>query len=267
MEGVVQLGPLVLASDRLLALVLILVFIFAMDRIAARAGTDATHVSGLALIGGIIVARISYVIVHFDAFVQDLWSAFAVWQGGFVAWPGFLAAAAIIVWRLRPPKAAITGLMALAAICGAWFIMSAVIRPDPKPMPQLPDLVSVNGKNFDAKKLSGKPYIVNLWATWCPPCQRELPMLADAARNSDVPILLVNQGEDGAKVQDYLWQTGVASDAVLIDASSMLSRSLKNGGLPVTLFVDEAGNVTETHLGEISRAGLSAQTAKIEGNR
>lgn len=266
MDGVVQLGPLALASDRLLAVVLILVFIVAMDRIAARAGKDATRVSGLALIGGIVVARLSYVVVHFEAFVQELWSVFAFWQGGFLVWPGILAAAAVIAWRMRPSKAMAKGLMALAAISCAWFITSAAIRPDPSPMPQLPPLVSVDGKRFDAKELTGKPYIVNLWATWCPPCRRELPMLADAASNSDVPILLVNQGEEGATVKDYLRQTGVASDAVLIDASSSLSRSLENGGLPVTLFIDEAGNVIETHLGEISRAALSAQTAEIEGN-
>lgn len=266
MDGVVQLGPLVIASDRLLAVTLILVFIIAMDRIAARTGEDATRVSGLALVGGIVVARFAFVAANFDVFSRDWWSVLALWQGGFLAWPGFLAAAGIIAWRIRPLAAMAGGQVALAAIGAVWFIASAVIQPDPKPMPQLPRLALVDGTAFAAEQLVGEPYVVNLWATWCPPCQRELPMLADAASVADVPILLVNQGESHATVRDYLQRNDVAPDAVLIDASATLSQSLENGGLPVTLFVDGSGNVVETHLGEISRAALLAQIAEIEGD-
>lgn len=92
-------------------------------------------------------------------------------------------------------------------------------------------------------------------------------MLAETARGSPVPILLINQGETEAVVKNYLRQTGVASEAVLLDPSAELSQILKGGGLPVTIFIDRTGNVVETHLGEVSRAALTAQIAELENDR
>src|SRR3546814_5285958 len=85
MNGVVNLGPLALATDRLLAVALLIGFLFAMDRILAREGKNAVPATGLAIVGGLIAARIAYIFQHRDAFAYDWWSAFAVWQGGFSA--------------------------------------------------------------------------------------------------------------------------------------------------------------------------------------
>lgn len=267
MHQVVKIGPIMLASDRLLAVALILAFILAMDRIVARAGKNVTGATGSALLGGIFVARLAYVVSNLDAYAQDWWSVLALWKGGFLAWPGFLGAAGILAWRMRPVGTMWRGQAVLATIGAAWFLGAAVIRPDPVPMPPLPPLTSVDGTAFASEKLMGEPYIVNLWASWCPPCRRELPMLAETASGSPVPILLINQGETEAVVKNYLRQTGVASEAVLLDPSAELSQILKGGGLPVTLFIDRTGNVVETHLGEISRAALTAQIAELENDR
>src|SRR3546814_20978773 len=95
MNGVVNLGPLALATDRLLAVALLIGFLFAMDRILAREGKNAVPATGLAIVGGLIAARIAYIFQHRDAFAYDWWSAFAVGQGGFSAWAGRAVAAGI----------------------------------------------------------------------------------------------------------------------------------------------------------------------------
>src|SRR3546814_17915761 len=92
MNGAVNLGPLALATDRLLAVALLIGFLFAVDRILARESEDAVPATGLAVVGGLIAARIAYILQHRDAFAYDWWSVFAVWQGGFSAWVGLAVA-------------------------------------------------------------------------------------------------------------------------------------------------------------------------------
>lgn len=256
MNGFVQIGPLALATDRLLAVVLILVFVTVMDRIAARAGADATRASGLALVAGVIVARLAYVQENFSAYAQDWWSALAFWQGGFNAAAGLLAAAAVIAWRMRPRAAMLQGLLLLGLVGAAWYGTSALIRPAPQPMPALPALERLDGGEVLPGSLNGKPYVINLWATWCPPCRRELPMLAEVAATSDVPILLVNQGEDADTVLRYLAIKKVSPANIVLDRKSGLSAMLESQALPATLFVDREGRIVEFHIGELSRAAL-----------
>lgn len=266
MPGIVQIGPLVMASDRLLALALIMAFLFGLERIALRHGLPA-KTGGIALAVGIVTARLAYVLAHYDAFAQDWASAFAIWQGGFTAWAGFLGAAAVVAWRVKPRPALLRSLGMLAATAGLWFAGSALLRPPPRPMPELPELVDLQGQAFASAWLEGRPHVVNLWATWCPPCRRELPMLAEEAGRAGVPVLLVSQGEASGTVAAYLRREGIADEAVLLDGGSALSRALGSTALPTTLFVDAEGRIVETHVGELSRAALADGIARIQKQR
>ncbi len=263
MPGIVQIGPLVMASDRLLALALIMAFLFGLERIALRHGLPA-KTGGIALAVGIVAARLAYVLTHYNAFAQDWASAFAIWQGGFTAWAGLLGAGAIVAWRVRPRPALLRSLGMLAAIAALWFGGSALLRPPPRPMPELPHLADLQGRAFAPGALAGRPYVINLWATWCPPCRRELPMLAEEAGRAGVPILLVSQGEDARIVRAFLKREGIAGDAVLLDRTSGLSLALGSTALPTTLFVDRQGRIVETQIGELSRAALADGIAWIE---
>ncbi len=266
----VQLGPIALAADRLVAVALILVFVMVMDRIIIRAETKAEtnaavpRITAITLIAGIVAARLMYVIQHIDSFSRDGWSVLAIWQGGFSAWAGFVVAAALIAWRLRPVPAMLQGQVLLIVLAVSWFGTAEWLRPEPKPMPDLPSLVQLDGELFDTSDLIEGPYVINLWATWCPPCRRELPMLVEAAVDSPVPILLVNQAEAAETVERFLRNEGIKSDTILIDDAGTMLQRLGSGGLPVTLFVDGSGRIVTTHLGEISRAALFDNISQIE---
>lgn len=263
MDGIVQIGPLVMATDRLLSVGLMLAFILALDRIALRSNASSLKVGTVALIAGIAAARLAFVAKHLDAFSRDWWSALAIWQGGFVAWAGILAAALAVTWMLRPVRAMVKAQAALLMLAAVWFAGSALLRPDPVPLPQLPALVHLDGRPAMAQGLAGKSHVINLWATWCPPCRRELPMLAEVAEKSSLPILLVNQGEAASIVAAYLTAQGVPGDAVLLDGGSRLSGLVGSTALPTTLFVNAEGLVVSTHVGEISRAALLEQIGEI----
>ncbi|MEW9856427.1 prolipoprotein diacylglyceryl transferase family protein [Novosphingobium sp. M1R2S20] len=264
MNEVVQLGPLALASDRLLAVGLIMGFVMALERIMARTRGDYAGVAALAVGAGIVAARLVYVAQHHDAYASDPYSILAVWQGGFSAPAGLLAAAIVIAWRLRPRRAMGQALGALAVAGVLWFTGSALLRPEPRPLPGLPPMTMIDGRPFDMENMAGRPMVINLWATWCPPCRRELPMLADIASSSTVPVILVNQGEPAEVVRNHMLGRGIPTDAILLDSGADLAQRVAAGGLPTTLFVDGQGRIVETHVGEISRAGLLTGISELE---
>ena len=71
----------------------------------------------------------------------------------------------------------------------------------------------------------GGPLVINLWATWCPPCRREMPVLENAQRmRPDVTFLFVNQAESMQSVSTYLATQGLNLDNVLFDASGRVAR-------------------------------------------
>src|SRR3546814_2279207 len=97
-----------------------------------------------------------------------------------------------------------------------------MLQPEARPLPDLPALVRMDGTELTPENLAGKPFAINLWATWCPPCRRELPMLADVAANSDIPILLANQGENRQAVADYLFASEISPRSVVLDTEMAL---------------------------------------------
>lgn len=264
MTNIVQLGPLVFAADRLLAMALLLAFTFAVKRIGERTGRDTQKVATWALVTGIVAARLVYVATHLEAYSQDWLSVFAIWQGGFNAWAGIVAAAVVLLARLGINRTSGFSVTAVAVLALAWAGGTALLSASPQSLPEMPVLATLDGGKIAPESLAGRPYVINLWATWCPPCRRELPMLAEVAANSEVPILLVNQAEPAAQVQRYLDEAGISGDAVALDQDGALMRGIGGGALPTTLFINARGQVVTTHLGEISRAALLDQIAQLK---
>src|SRR5690606_23095565 len=123
------------------------------------------------------------------------------------AWPGLVVAVllgSLLAWRdsgLRRPL----GAAVLAGVL-SWgfgtFALHAFEQGTRLPEMGLRDN---QGKPVALQDYVGKPLVVNLWATWCPPCRREMPVLAQAQQdNTDVTFLFVNQGEGERLIADFL---------------------------------------------------------------
>jgi len=149
---------------------------------------------------------------------------------------------------------------AAAALAATSLFLASAQRPLPQGL-VLHSLVDEASALDDRK---GKPFVINLWASWCPPCRREMPMLVEEAARSPVPILLVNQGEDAQRVRDWLQGQNLAPANVLLDRDQSAAAAIGSAGLPATLFVDSKGVIRELHVGEISRAALLAALRKLE---
>lgn len=119
------------------------------------------------------------------------------------------------------------------------------------------DLPCLNeARTVDTSRLAG-PAVVNLWASWCGPCRKEMPMLAEAARrNPAVRFLGINTQDRPEAAADFLARTGVTYSQ-LVDIDGLVLADTRVPGLPVTLALDADGRVVERVIGEVSGEELA----------
>lgn len=264
MGNVIHLGPLAFPLDRLAAALAIGLFLAAMGRIGGQPAGRTATVGWIAVVSGILVARLAYVIDNRDAFMSDPPSALYIWQGGFDVGPGLVAALVVLALALRA-RARWTSLATLSFLSLAWFGFAATaLHEEPRLLPRVGSIIDLDGAPVALNSRSG-PFVVNLWATWCPPCRREMPMLAEtAADNPDIPLLLLNQAERPEAIRSYAREQGIDPGLLLSDTDGSLARELEIEALPTTLFVDSGGKIVKVHPGEISRAALLAGVRELK---
>ena len=169
----------------------------------------------------------------------------------------------------RQGRWVLVALVVLAAGTAAFYASREVLAPEkpappaiqPAVIPEMrPDisLADRDGRMRALTEWSGKPAIINFWATWCAPCRREIPMLNALARDpaySEFALIgiAIDFRED---VLRYL--TGTPIDyTVLIGEQDGLDASAAFGmrslGLPYTAFIDRSGRIVTIHLGELHR--------------
>ena len=109
------------------------------------------------------------------------------------------------------------------------------------------------GPEVALDRLTGRPTVVNLWATWCGPCREEMPLLQDAhARHGEqVRFLGVDVQDDTEAARWFLDELGVDYPHA-VDADGELLRQLGIRGLPVTLALDADGRVVERAVGQLT---------------
>lgn len=214
----------------------------------------------------LMMARIAFVIQWFDIYRGSPWSMLDVRDGGFVPWAGAVAAALMAARRgwchapLRRPLAAglAAGTLAWSSVSGALSLLQQPALPQVK-------LMTLQGAPADSVALSrGKPMVVNLWASWCPPCRREMPMLVAAQeREKGVSFVFVNEGEDRSTVERYLSDGSLEPANVLLDPGARFGREVGSTALPTTLFYDAGGRLMDTHLGALSAASLADKLERL----
>jgi thiol-disulfide isomerase/thioredoxin len=166
-----------------------------------------------------------------------------------LAGAGVLAAAGGAFWYARKPTA--TPAADGADHADLWSLRFP--RPD--------------GGELVMAELRGRPLLVNFWATWCPPCIRELPEIDRFARSHAALLRVVGLAVDNLKpVQEFLQKQPLSFDIGLAGfAGTELARSLGNsaGALPFTALLDARGAVVQRKLGETHYAELQAWAGQL----
>lgn len=105
-----------------------------------------------------------------------------------------------------------------------------------------------------------KGKVVNLWASWCEPCQREFPLMANSVKSSHIVAINVNDlsvSNSGQDKADQLVALGNSSLSVWIDSNNELKTKLAIIGLPVTVAVNNQGVIVDSQIGELHQDSLS----------
>ena len=160
----------------------------------------------------------------------------------------------------------------LAALAGA-VVGNRVFAPDPpQPLAQSAQsapsltigdrrpeaaLTDLDGEQSALSEFDGRPQVINFWATWCPPCVRELPLLDQwhARRDDDgLAVLAIALESDHALVREFVEQRELALPVRLsapgtIDLSSRFGNA--RGVLPYSVLLDADGRVLAQKMGEL----------------
>lgn len=283
MPDAVALGPLLISTRVAAFVVSVFAAIWIASRLAARAGVDAPWTRRIAeggVLAGLLSARVGYVALYWSAFAPEPWTALYVWQPGYLPVAGLAGGALYVLYHLRSESVyrrlaylrslaagfAVGGTMLAAALVGiTLFPESGVAGPGDKSGDF--GLVNLDGNRVALSDLRGKGVVLNFWATWCPPCRREMPLLESAwqeYRSRNIVIVGVDIGEAPSTVRSFvdsigvtypIWTNGGPGAQDVDDTNEILNR-FGGVGLPTTVFIDASGIIKHVQIGELNRAIL-----------
>jgi peroxiredoxin len=121
--------------------------------------------------------------------------------------------------------------------------------------PAAPDfaLKDVDGKRHRLSENRGKVVLVNFWATWCPPCRREMPSMQRAwaqLKGENFEMLAINVGEDEDTIFGFTFSTGVElTFPILLDHDAQVIKAWPVIALPTSFVVDPQGRIVYRAVG------------------
>lgn len=126
--------------------------------------------------------------------------------------------------------------------------------------PAAPDfsLRDVDGVVYSLRDYRGKVVFVNFWATWCPPCRREIPDLMELQdeHRGDLVVLGISLDREGvAKVKPFVEAMGI-SYPILVNGDDVAARFGPFNSIPMTFVVDREGRIAEQIVGLRSKEYL-----------
>jgi peroxiredoxin len=159
--------------------------------------------------------------------------------------------------------AALMGLMGLLP-----FLVGAA---PPTPGSSAPDfqLKDLQGNTVRLSTLRGKTVVLHFWATWCPHCLAEMPLLENANRDlaaRGAQVLAINLGEPHKRVERYT-QVHHLKLTILLDSRGKAAQAFGVVGLPATLVIDPEGRIAgQIEMGSLNRDSLEKLISPNAGN-
>lgn len=148
-----------------------------------------------------------------------------------------------------------TTLAFVLAGCGEAERRAPPTAGNPAPQYAAPTL---SGDTLALADLRGQAVLLNIWATWCPPCREEMPALEALHRDMAddglrVVAVSVDSRSAAGDVQQFLDEFGITF-TVLHDPDEQVSRTFRTTGVPETYLIDRDGTIAKRWIGKIDAA-------------
>jgi len=157
-------------------------------------------------------------------------------------------------------------ILALAVIFGMLgFLMSSYFMKDGSKLignkaPAL-NITLLNGQKQSLESLRGRPVLINVWATWCPPCIEEMPMLDAAHRAGEIHVIAIAHDER-EPVEQFLKKMNFAFDIAMGDSAPGFDASYEvPNTIPYSVVINSEGEVSAVKRGLMSKRELAKMIA------
>lgn len=129
-------------------------------------------------------------------------------------------------------------------------VIASKLVGQPLPAFNLPAAASDRPALTSAQMATGKPRLLNIFASWCVPCAAEAPQLM-ALKQAGVAIDAIAIRDARPDVDGFLTRWGNPYDRIGLDARSSVQMALGSSGVPETFVIDGKGRITHQHIGDI----------------
>jgi thiol-disulfide isomerase/thioredoxin len=130
------------------------------------------------------------------------------------------------------------------------------------------EVASLNGSSLHISPEMGHPLILNFWATWCVPCEAEMPML-QSVYDVGIPVVAIHEGgsrnaENPAQVLDWVEQHKLSFPVVIDSENRSLEAQFRIKGWPTTFFIDVQGVIRQVIHGALTEENLTKGLAMLQ---
>lgn len=150
---------------------------------------------------------------------------------------------------------------------------TAAVLPDPAPATNHPapnfTLPLMDGSTAKLSDLKGKVVLINVWATWCPPCRAEMPTIQAAYEKygkQGFTVMAVNLRENPRTVAAFMQQFGLTFPTPL-DLDGQVSGVYRASVLPSSFFVDRQGVIRAVYRGPMPRSVIAGTVEQLLAER
>jgi cytochrome c biogenesis protein CcmG, thiol:disulfide interchange protein DsbE len=163
--------------------------------------------------------------------------------------------------RLATISAAVVAVIVGLSVAGATVASGHPAARPPTPAKNFTlSVLGHPGRHLSLSSLAGKPVIVNFFASWCIPCQRETPLIAGFYRASrgHPAVIGVDVNDSAANAQAFVRKKGVRYPVVVDPAPMTTALAYGLPGLPATFFLNSRHQIVKRVFGALTRAELTA---------
>lgn len=288
-----SLGPLLIPTRPLILILSLFFAIWFSNWLGGKFLLDKTwvkHVAEYTAWSGLLGARLGFVALNWSAYRAAPWTALYVWQPGYLYFSGVLAGAAYALWQVTiiSPELRRSFLTVLASsyLAAGLIFTTAILSTEFLKQPGVPGtgdrapnfkLQNLAAQTVQLSDLAGRAVILNFWATWCPPCRREMPLLDEiqnAYGDQGLSVIGLDINESSERVKSYVNSVDISYPIWVdappgtpgFDSTHEIFSRFGGVGLPSTLFIDRNRVIRRIYVGELSRGFLQNQAENILGN-